>query len=53
MRISFRNFGSIKSAELWIKPFTVIAGKNETGRSFVLRTLYLTIKRFKGELGCL
>ncbi|MEO2068636.1 MAG: AAA family ATPase [Desulfurobacteriaceae bacterium] len=40
MKISFYNFGSIKSAELWIKPFTVIAGKNETGKSFVLRTLY-------------
>ena len=40
MKISFYNFGSIKSAELWIKPFTVIAGKKETGKSFILRALY-------------
>ncbi len=40
MKVSFRNFGSIKSAELWIRPFTVIAGKNEVGKSFILRALY-------------
>ena len=40
MRIFFHNFGSIKRAELEIRPFTVIAGKNETGKSFILRALY-------------
>jgi predicted ATPase len=40
MKVFFSNFGSIKRAELWIKPFTVIAGKNETGKSFILRALY-------------
>ena len=40
MKVSFHNFGSIKSAELWIRPFTVIAGKNEVGKSFILRALY-------------
>jgi len=40
MKISFRKFGSIKRAELEIKPFTVIAGENEAGKSFILRALY-------------
>ena len=53
MKVFFSSFGSIKRAELEIKPLTVIASKNETEKSFILRALYLAIKRLKGELGCL
>ena len=34
------NFGKIKQAKVQIKPFTVIAGKNASGKSFVTRALY-------------
>ena len=34
------NFGKIKQAKVQIKSFTVIAGKNASGKSFVTRALY-------------
>ncbi|NOQ63638.1 MAG: AAA family ATPase [Methyloprofundus sp.] len=38
--ISISNFGKIKKAEINIRPFTVIAGKNSSGKSFVTKSLY-------------
>jgi predicted ATPase len=38
--VKIENFGMIKKANLKIKPFTVIAGKNGSGKSFVTRGLY-------------
>ncbi len=35
-----KNIGSIKSSELSIKPLTVIAGKNGSGKTFATKSLY-------------
>jgi len=50
MKVSFSNFGSLKKAELDVKPPTVVASENETEKSFILGALYFAIKRFRGEL---
>ncbi len=46
MKITFENFGAIKKANLEIKPFTIISGENETGKSFILKLLYAIAKTF-------
>lgn len=38
--VKVKNFGKIKSANLKIRPFTVIAGKNSSGKSFLTKALY-------------
>lgn len=38
--VEIKNFGKIKQAKFQVKPFTVIAGKNASGKSFVTRALY-------------
>lgn len=38
--VEIKHFGKIKHAEFAVKPFTVIAGKNASGKSFVTRALY-------------
>jgi len=40
MELIFRNFGPIREANFKLKPLTVIVGKNETGKSFILKALY-------------
>ena len=37
--VDIQNFGKIKQAKFQVKPFTVIAGKNASGKSFVTRGL--------------
>lgn len=38
--IEIKNFGKAKHAKLQLNPFTVIAGSNSSGKSFVTRALY-------------
>jgi len=38
--IGIKNFGKIRDAKIKIRPFTVIAGKNSSGKSFVTKSLY-------------
>lgn len=38
--IDIKNFGKIKNAKVNIRPFTVIAGPNSSGKSFVTKALY-------------
>jgi energy-coupling factor transporter ATP-binding protein EcfA2 len=38
--VAIQNFGKIKQAAFQVKPFTVIAGKNACGKSFITRGLY-------------
>jgi predicted ATPase len=38
--VEINNFGKIKQAKFQVKPFTVIAGKNASGKSFITRGLY-------------
>jgi len=40
LNVKISNFGKIESADLQIRPFTVIAGKNASGKSFVTKALY-------------
>ena len=40
MRFEFLNFGPIKRASLELKPFTLVTGLNQSGKSYILRTLY-------------
>jgi len=44
MRIEFLNFGPIEKATLEVKPFTLVAGVNQSGKSYILRTLYSTLE---------
>ena len=38
--IRVQNFGKIKDAKVKIRPFTVIAGPNSSGKSFITKALY-------------
>ncbi len=38
--IDIKNFGKIKNARVNIRPFTIIAGPNSSGKSFVTKALY-------------
>jgi hypothetical protein len=38
--VTIDNFGKIQHAQFQVKPFTVIAGKNASGKSFITRALY-------------
>ncbi len=38
--MEINNFGKIENAKFQIKPFTLIAGKNASGKSFLTRSLY-------------
>lgn len=38
--VEIKNFGRIKEAKIKISPFTVIAGSNSSGKSFVTKALY-------------
>ena len=39
-KFNIQNLGNIKNANIDIKPFTLIAGKNSSGKSFVTKSLY-------------
>lgn len=38
--IDIQNFGKIRNAHIKVRPFTVIAGVNSSGKSFISRALY-------------
>jgi predicted ATPase len=40
MKFEFYNIGCIEKVELELKPFTLIAGLNQTGKSFILKCIY-------------
>lgn len=44
MSIKLSNFGKIKNAEIKVDGLTVIAGKNDTGKSTIGKSLYAVIK---------
>ncbi len=47
MILSIKNLGIISSAEIEIKGLTVLAGLNDTGKSFISKMLYALIKTTK------
>ena len=46
MRISLKNIGKVKEANIEIRGITVIGGENNTGKSTVGKALYATFKSF-------
>ncbi len=48
--LKVRNFGKIKEAEIDIGEFTVFAGPNNTGKSFVSRLLYSLLDPMNADL---
>lgn len=38
--LHIQNFGKVKSADIRLRPFTVIVGPNSSGKSFVTKSLY-------------
>ena len=51
MTFSFRNIGPVKKADLELGDLTIIAGRNNTGKSYLVYTLYGFLKMWKGSLG--
>lgn len=48
MIIKIKNVGVIKNAEIQIRGFTIIAGKNDTGKSTISKSLYAMFNCFSG-----
>ena len=47
MKFRFKNIGPIKEAELELGDLTIIAGRNNTGKTFLVYTLYGFFKGFR------
>lgn len=47
VRFRFRNIGPVKDAELELGDLTVIAGRNNTGKTYIVYTLYGFLKMWK------
>ena len=48
MKFHFENIGPIRKAELELGDFTVIAGRNNTGKTYLAYTLYGFLKNWRG-----
>ncbi|GJJ79798.1 ABC transporter ATP-binding protein [Pasteurella canis] len=48
--LNVNNLGKISNAQLKIRPFTVISGKNSSGKSFITRSLYSIFNVFNRDL---
>ena len=48
MNIKIKNVGIINNADIQIRGFTIIAGKNDTGKSTVSKSLYAIFSCFSG-----
>ena len=44
MKATFKNIGPIKKAELELDDLTIIAGQNNTGKTYLVYTLYGFLK---------
>ncbi|CAN2042631.1 AAA domain-containing protein [Candidatus Magnetomoraceae bacterium gMMP-15] len=47
MKIRFKNLGSIEKAELKLNDLTIIAGNNNTGKTYITYSLYGLLKHWK------
>ena len=47
LQFRFRNIGPVKNAELELGDLTVIAGRNNTGKTYIVYTLYGLLKMFR------
>ena len=48
MKFVFKNLGPINEAELELGDLTIIAGRNNTGKTYVAYTLYGFLKMWAG-----
>lgn len=46
-QFNIENFGTIKDAVIDIKPLTIIAGKNSSGKTFITKSLYAILNAVK------
>ena len=51
MKFHFRNIGPIRKAELELGNLTIIAGRNNTGKTYLVYTLYGFLQRWRGWPG--
>ena len=47
MRFRFRNIGPIDNAELELGDLTLIAGRNNTGKTYIVYTLYGFLRNWR------
>ena len=50
MKALFKNIGPVKDAELTLSDLTIIAGSNNTGKTWLAYTLYGSLKMFRESL---
>ena len=50
MKATFKNIGPIKQAELELGDLTIIAGQNNTGKTYLAYTLYGFLDAFHGDI---
>lgn len=50
MRFRFEHLGPVNEAELELGNLTIIAGRNNTGKTYIVYTIYGFLKRFRGVL---
>ena len=49
--LHIQNFGKVKSADIHLRPFTVIVGPNSSGKSFITKALYSIFHSMNKDLG--
>ena len=49
--LHIQNFGKVKSADINLRPFTVIVGPNSSGKSFITKALYSIFHSMNKDLG--
>ena len=51
VKFSFKNIGTIQEADLQLGDLTIIAGRNNTGKTYLVYTLYGFLKLWRSGLG--
>ena len=49
-KVKINNIGKLKDVEISLKPFTILAGPNNTGKSFISKTLYSVLSPTRNPL---
>ena len=49
--LHIQNFGKVKSADIHLRPFTVIVGPNSSGKSFITKALYSIFHSMNKDFG--
>ena len=50
LKVHIQNIGKIKKANITVRPFTILAGPNNTGKSFFSKTLYSVLDAMNDNL---